>query len=259
MSNIIELNGISYRRGEKIILDGIDWKIVAGQNWALLGANGSGKTTLLKIITGYDWPSEGTVSVLGNEYGKCLIQDVRKTIGWVSSNISTKIPYYDTAIEIVVSGIEASMGLYRHYSDAEFDRATAALEMLSAGYFANQKFTTLSQGEQQRVLIARALINKPRLLVLDEPCAGLDPAAKETFLKDLETMVNHPDSPGIIFVTHHIDEIRQWISNVMIIKAGQTLASGVTNEILNDDNLSKAFGCKCCVSNVNGRYSLIVK
>ena len=259
MSGIIELSDISFWRGERLILDKIDWEILAGQNWALLGANGSGKTTLLKIITGYEWPSTGKVSVLGNEYGKCLLQDVRKTIGWVSSNISTRIPHHDTAIEIVVSGIEASMGLYREYSTEEFNKAKEALDMLSALRFANQQYQTLSQGEQQRVLIARALINKPKLLVLDEPCVGLDPAAKDVFLKDIETLVNHPESPGIILVTHHIDEIRQWITNVMVIKAGQKLASGKTSEVLNSENLSDAFGCKCKVVNDNGKYSLVVE
>lgn len=256
---IVELDNISYRRGDKKILRDITWKIQPGQNWALLGANGSGKTTLLKIVTGYEWPSTGTVSVLGSEYGKCLLQNVRKTIGWVSSNITTKIPAFDTAIEIVVSGIEASMGLYRDYSSEEFDRAMSALKMLSAERFADQKYATLSQGEQQRTLIARALINKPKLLVLDEPCAGLDPAAKESFLKDIEKLTTHPDSPGIILVTHHIDEIREWITNVMVIKDGQKLAAGKTNEVLTDTILKQAFDCNCTVTLFNNRYSLTVR
>ena len=257
--SIVELDNISYRRGEKQILRDITWQIAPGQNWALLGANGSGKTTLLKIVTGYDWPTTGSVSVLGNQYGKCLLQDVRKMIGWVSSNITTKIPTNDTAIEIVVSGIEASMGLYRDYSDEEFGRAHAALDMLSSDHYANQTYATLSQGEQQRVLIARALINQPKLLVLDEPCAGLDPAAKELFLNDIEKLTNHPDAPGIIFVTHHIDEIREWITNVLVIKNGQKLADGNTADVLTDQILQEAFNCKCKVTSNSGRYLLIIE
>jgi iron complex transport system ATP-binding protein len=254
---VVRLENICFRREGRLILRDVSWQIDKGQNWALLGANGSGKTTLLKIITGYEWPTSGKVSVLGNEYGKCLIQDVRKNVGWVSSNISTKIPTNDKAIEIVVSGIEASMGLYREYNNEEYDRAKAAMKMLSAESFAEQRYSLLSQGEQQRVLIARALINEPKLLVLDEPCAGLDPGAKEVFLGDLAKLAEHRDAPGIILVTHHVDEIRQWINNVMIIKNGSKLATGKTTDVLNDNNLSEAFGCACRVTNNTGRYWMV--
>ncbi|MBI9017615.1 MAG: ATP-binding cassette domain-containing protein [Phycisphaerae bacterium] len=255
-TTIVNCNKISFRRGEKDILQDISWKIQQGQNWALLGANGSGKTTFLKIITGYEWPTSGTVSVLGNIYGRCDLREVRKMIGWVSFNISSNIPNNDTAIEIVVSGLEASMGLYREYSQDEYNRALSALNMLSAANFANQSYVTLSQGEQQKTLIARALVNKPKLLVLDEPCSGLDPAAKELFLKDIENLVSHHDAPGIIFVTHHIDEIREWITNVFIIKDGQKLADGHTGNVLSNEILSQAFNCNCKVLNDNNNYSL---
>ena len=253
---VVECHNIFFCREEREILSNVSWQIEKGQNWALLGANGSGKTTLLKIITGYEWPTRGSVSVLGNRYGKCQLREVRKAIGWVSSNIPEKIPHKDKAIDIVVSGFEASMGLYRDYSDAEYCRAMEALELLSSGHFADQPFNIMSQGERQRTLIARALINKPKLLVLDEPCSGLDPAAKELFLSDLEALVNQPDAPGIIYVTHHIDEIREWITNVLVIKNGQKLAEGKVQSVLTDEILSSAFECKCTVLNDVKNYNL---
>jgi iron complex transport system ATP-binding protein len=257
-SPIVELKNINFRRGDRVILRDVSWTIQTGQHWALLGANGSGKTTLLKIITGYEWPSAGSVSVLGGEYGKCLLQDIRKTIGWVSSTISTKVPHNDTAIEIVASGIEASMGLYRNFTEDEFARALAAMNMLSSAHFADQPYSTLSQGEQQRTLIARALVSKPKLLVLDEPCVGLDPAAKELFLGDIKNLLSQSAGPGIIFVTHHIDEIREWITDVLLLKDGQKLAAGQTSKVLTDRLLSEAFSCSCSVENKNGKYSMSV-
>ena len=253
---VVDCKDILYSREDKDILRDVCWQIRKGQNWAFLGANGSGKTTLLKIITGYEWPTKGTVAVLGNQYGKCQLREVRKTIGWVSSNIPDNIPGKDRAIDIVVSGIEASMGLYREYSREEYDRAMAALELLSSERFANQTFRTLSQGERQRTLIARALINEPKLLVLDEPCSGLDPASKELFLGDLEKLANMPEAPGIIYVSHHIDEIRDWITNIFVIKNGQKLAEGDKDSVLKDEILSEAFGCECKVRQNGSKYWL---
>lgn len=255
---IIQLNNVSFLRKERRILDDICWQIQPGQHWALLGANGSGKTSLLRIITGYEWPSRGTVNVLGNEFGKCAIAGLRKHIGYVGSTINIKLPEKDIATDIVLSGIDATIGLHRHYSDDEYEKACAAMRKMSVAQCRDQTFAVLSQGERQRIHIARAIINHPDILILDEPCAGLDPAAREHFLSDLQTLASEKKAPTIIFVTHHIEEISPWITNVLILKNGRSLANGETGDLVNSEILSDAFNCKCSVTQKDRRYFLRV-
>ncbi|MCF7954212.1 MAG: ABC transporter ATP-binding protein [Phycisphaerae bacterium] len=254
--HVIQLNNVSFLRKERCILGNICWKIESGEHWALLGANGSGKTSLLRIITGYEWPSRGSVNVLGNEFGKCAISGLRKHIGYVSSAMNINLPENDSATDIVLSGIDATIGLHRHYSDDEYEQSFTAMKKMSVDQCKDQPYLILSQGERQRILIARAIINHPDILILDESCAGLDPAAKEHFLSDLEFLTNHENAPTIIFVTHHIEEISPWITNVFILKDGVCRASGKTGDLLNSETLSDAFECECTVKKENSRYYL---
>ena len=254
MEAIVQLKDIHFQRGERTILNGISWSIEKGQHWALLGANGSGKTTLLKIITGYEWPSRGSVDVFGQRYGNCNLRELRKRIGWVSTALEHRLPEKDSAIEIVLSGIDASMGIFRDITEKDFNLARKALAIVNASDYADRKFGILSQGEQQRILIARALVNQPGLLILDEPCAGLDPAAKLRFLDDLSLLASRNDAPTMIFVTHHIEEIDSWINNVMVMKKGDVLSSGSKDEILTTDLLSNAFGIDMLVQKEGQKY-----
>jgi iron complex transport system ATP-binding protein len=251
---VIELEDVCFCRKERTILDRINWRVEPGQHWALLGANGSGKTTLLKILSGYEWPTFGQVTVQGKRFGRTSIPDLRKTIGHVSSSLEHRLPGQDTAAQIVASGIDASLGLYRRMGKEDMERAVAALASLRAEGIASQSYQTLSQGEQQKVLIARGLISGPRLLILDEPCAGLDPAARGRFLKDVAFMAARPNSPCILYVTHHIEEIGPWITNVLLLKAGKVLDQGTPKEMLTSERLSALFDCRCAVrQNEKGR------
>ncbi len=254
--DVIELRDIVFQRQERLILKGVSWTIQRGQHWALLGANGSGKTTLLKILTGYEWATKGTVGVLGRRYGECDLRELRKTIGWVSMALEYRIPRRDTALETVVSGIDASLGVYRAFEPQEWDRAREVLEHVNGLSTADQTFDTLSQGEQQRALIARALVNRPALLVLDEPCAGLDPAARASFLADLGNLAQRPDAPTIVLVTHHIEEIGPWVSHVHALKDGRTLAQAPIAQVLTTDILSDALSYDCEVVREDGHYRL---
>ena len=179
---VLEVKAAGFRRNGSQILSNVSWTVEDGEHWALLGANGSGKTTLLKLVTGYDWASEGTIEVLGNRFGECHIPRLRRIIGWVSSSIQERLPSGDSALRIVASGYDASLGVYRALGDAEMARAGEALELLGCRELASRTYGTLSQGERQRVLIARAMVNRPKLLILDEPCAGLDPLSSRLFL-----------------------------------------------------------------------------
>ena len=254
MKTIVQLKDIHFQRNDNNILNGISWTIEKNQHWALLGANGSGKTTLLKIITGYEWPTKGSVNVFEQRYGDCNLRELRKRIGWVSTALEHRLPEKDSATEIVLSGIDASMGIFREITEKDLQLAHDALAMVNASDFSQRKFGILSQGEQQRILIARALVNKPGLLILDEPCAGLDPAAKVRFLEDLSLLAKRNDAPVMIFVTHHIDEIDSWINHVMVLKNGEVLTSGLKNEVLATDILSRAFDMDMLVQKEGQKY-----
>ncbi|MBN2590360.1 MAG: ABC transporter ATP-binding protein [Sedimentisphaerales bacterium] len=254
MKAIVQLQNIIFKRNDRTILNDISWAIEKNQHWALLGANGSGKTSLLKIITGYEWPTQGSVRVFGQRFGECNLREIRKHIGWVSTALEHRLPEKDSAIEIVLSGIDASMGIFRDITEKDLKLAQDALAMVNASDCADRKFGILSQGEQQRILIARALVNQPGLLILDEPCAGLDPAAKVRFLDDLSHLRNRSDSPTMIFVTHHIEEIDSWINHVVILKNGEVLSSGLKNEVLTTDILSRAFDMDMLVQKEGQKY-----
>ena len=256
MKKIVELKNIHFKRSDCTILNDISWTIEKKQHWALLGANGSGKTTLLKIITGYEWATQGSVHVFGERFGNCNLRELRKRIGWVSTALEHRLPEKDSAIEIVLSGIDASMGIFRDITENDLRLAHEALAMVNAANYADRKFGILSQGEQQRILIARALVNQPELLILDEPCAGLDPAAKVRFLDDLSGLTDRPDAPTMVLVTHHIEEIDSWINHVMVLKNGQALSSGLKAEVLTTDILSEALDMEMLVKKEGQRYYL---
>ncbi len=250
---VIQLESISMIRGEdQTILSDIDWTLNAGEHWALLGANGSGKTSLLNLICGYEWPTEGVVRVLGDEYGEVPIADVRKRIGWVSSSLQTRVHEEDTALDVVVSGYEASFGLWREFTDSEFECARRTLADFGAENLLTKPYAVLSQGEKQRVLIARAWISRPELLILDEPCAGLDPVARASFLDDLTTFAKLEHAPTIIFVTHHVEEIPSFVNRGLVLKNGKILAMGPLDEVCTSTTMSAAFGQPCEISR-NGR------
>ena len=255
---VLDIRDVAFVRDGRPILDGVSWTVQRGQHWVLLGANGSGKTTLLKVLTGYEWPTRGRMRVLGREFGHCDIRELRKAIGWVSSAIESKFPTNDTSLEVVLSGLEAWLGLYREFTRDEHERAEDSLAAVRADHLAGQRFETLSQGEQQRVMIARALVNRPALLVLDEPCAGLDPGARESFLSSVGSLAADKSGPAIVLVTHHVEEIRPWITHAMLLREGRTATTGEVNSTLTSENLSRVFGMPCELCHPEDGYALRV-
>ena len=253
---VLALRGVGVRKDGRWLLRDITWTVRPGEHWALLGANGSGKTTLLKIVTGYEWPTQGTVSVRGRRLGECHIPELRKTIGWVSSALERRIPPRDSAMSVALSGLDASFGVYRNFNAADEDRARQSLAQLGLTPQANQPFETLSQGERQRALIARALTSRPALLVLDEPCAGLDPAVREAFLAQLATLRTARPDLTLVLVTHHVEEIHAHVDRVLVLKEGEILACGAPPDVLEDRVLTDAFNHPCAIKRENGRYTL---
>ncbi|HZX64182.1 MAG TPA: ABC transporter ATP-binding protein [Myxococcales bacterium] len=250
----------AFRRDGVEILQGVRWTIDPGQHWAILGPNGSGKTSLARILGAYEWPSEGTVEVLGDRFGRTDLRELRKRIGIVSSTLGLRFPEWDDARAIVLSGLEAAIGRNRIFTVAEAERAVSTLGSVGAGHLAGRAFGVLSQGERQRVLIARALVPRPALLVLDEPCEGLDPVARERFLEDLGKLCTMPEGPSMVLITHHLEEIPRFVTHALLLSEGKPLAAGAIAEVLTDENLTRAYGVPCEVRvEAPGRYGLRVR
>jgi len=254
--NVIQLSGVSYRRENTVILNDINWSVRKGEHWVLMGVNGSGKTSLLNLITGYLWPSTGQIEVLSHRFGKIDLRELRKSIGWVSSSLGERffqsVPS-EIAQDVVVSGKFASMGLYDAVTSADRDEALHLMESFGCAGLAQKPFRLMSQGEKQRVLLARAWMAKPSLLILDEPCTGLDVFAREQLLSSVEQLARQEDGPTLLYVTHHAEEVLPVFSHILLLQEGQVVASGRKDDVLTSASLSQAFGIGVTVSWQNHR------
>lgn len=239
--NVVEMKDVSWRREGKTVLQQIDWTVQEGEHWALFGLNGSGKTTLLNLLCGYIWPTSGQISVLGHKFGEVDLRELRKSIGWVSSSLQERLHGNEKAQNLVVSGKFASIGLYEKPTEADYEQASALMEQLRCGHLLDRTYQTCSQGEKQKLLIARALMAAPRLLILDEAANGLDFISKEGLLDSISELAKQPDAPSMIYVTHHTEEILPIFSHSLLIRRGEIFAQGKTQEVLNSDQLSDFF------------------
>ncbi len=263
-THILEVAGLSIRRGNTLILRGIDWQVDPGQHWVILGANGAGKTSLLKSITGYLAPTGGRLRLLGREYGRTDWRDLRDRIGIVTSAFASAIPPAEPALETVMSGRFAQLDLWARTTKRDRLEAQKLLGAAGIGALARREWAFLSQGERQRVLIARALMSRPEVLILDEPCAGLDPVARESFLAVIEKMARQSvgrvsctrRSPSLVLVTHHVEEITPAFTHVLMLAAGQVIAAGPKSSTLTAQNLTRTFGAALGLQRSRNRYSL---
>jgi iron complex transport system ATP-binding protein len=250
---IIRMKGVSWIVGDSYILCDIDWTVHCGEHWAVIGLNGSGKTSLLNMVNGYVWPSEGEVSVLGRRFGSYDVRDLRRKIGWASSSLQEKLYVSETAEEIVLSGRFATIGLYDKPRKKDRERARSLLAYFQCGHTARQEYGSLSQGEKQKVLIARALIQDPRLLILDEPCAGLDIVSREQILSLIQDIGSQKSGPSILYVSHHIEEILPVFTHVLLLRRGEVHSQGRTRKVLTENNLTDFFEIPIDVRWRNGR------
>ncbi|HLS28964.1 MAG TPA: ABC transporter ATP-binding protein [Opitutales bacterium] len=255
---ILSVSDLSVQRGGTQILRNVSWNIHRGEHWAILGSNGSGKTSLLLALTGYLMPTRGKIELLGEQFGQSDWRTLRERVGLVSASILQRIPIHELALDAVLSGRKAQLGNWGETSTEEIEQAENLLDQVRASHLADRPWRVLSQGERQRILIARALMADPALLILDEPCAGLDPVAREQFLHFLQQMAESPDAPSLIFVTHHVEEIIPAISHVLAMRAGRTFAAGEKEKDLQTDTLSSAFNAEVTLTSRNGKYQLQV-
>lgn len=255
---ILEVSGLTVVRDGNVILEDVSWRIAPGEHWVILGANGSGKTSLLAALTGYLMPTRGSLSVWGQRFGECDWRALRTRIGLVSSSLRQMMPDHETALEAVVSGRGAVIDLWGTPSPADARTARRLLESVEAGDLGGRAWAVLSQGERQRVLIARALMARPRLLILDEPCAGLDPVAREHFLQFLDRLGRRPDAPVLVLVTHHVEEITPVFTHALLLRGGRVVGAGPRKAVLTSRHLSTLFGAPVRLACSHGVHRLTV-
>ncbi|MEK5032266.1 ABC transporter ATP-binding protein [Paenibacillus sp. FSL R7-0302] len=238
---IISLENVSWRREQTMILQDMNWQVEKGQHWCIVGLNGSGKTTMLNVVNGYIWPTQGQVEVLGHRFGDVDLRELRKRIGWVSTSLQQKLYGHQTALNIILSGKFATIGLYDKTEEEDLKQAAELLEFLDCSVLASRTYDTLSQGQRQKILIARALIANPELLILDEPCTGLDIFAREQLLQMIEKITKQEGGPTLLYVTHHIEEITPCFTHTLLVKKGEIYKADETTECLKSEVLSDFF------------------
>ncbi len=253
---IISIYDLRVVRSGTEILRGIRWEVAARENWVILGANGSGKTTLLSCVTGYVTPSAGAIEVLHKQYGKADWRELRKEVGLVSSGIRHWIEDHQTALDVVASGRNAELNLWHPAKGTLLRDARKSLRLVECSNLGDRPWAYLSQGERQRVLIGRALIAKYRILILDEPCAGLDPVARERFLQFLSRLASADKTPNLVFVTHHVEEILTCFDKALVLRHGEILSQGAIGKVITSETMSQAFDAKIVVRKAKGRYNL---
>jgi iron complex transport system ATP-binding protein len=254
---ILELRGVTYALNGRRILDTVSWRIEKGEHWAILGPNGAGKTTLLRMMCGFLWPNRGG-EVFRKGERLLDLYELRKSIGWVTSALTSSIPKWERVLYTVVSGKFAQIGYWstgnRGPHKKDLMLAQQYLEEMECAALANSQFGNLSQGEQQRVLIARARMAAPYLIVLDEPCAGLDPKGREVFLASLQNLGKQRTSPSLVYVTHHLEEIMPIFQKTMILKEGQVIGCGQTADLLKAQTIRRLYGLSVRIVKRSGRY-----
>ena len=237
-----------------VILADVDWIVHAGEHWAVMGPNGAGKSTLFTVATARRYPSRGTVSILGRRFGETSMLELREQI----SIVDPLQQLYDwfTLEEVVLTGISGTIQPQaERYSETDRIRARELLERLGCHGMAEREIRTCSQGERQRVRIARALISRPRLLVLDEAASGLDFPAREALIAALVELERSEPGLASLMISHHVEELPPTITHAMLLREGRVVAAGPVDAVLTGDLVSQAFDLPISVRREDGRWS----
>jgi len=239
-----------------VILDGIDWEVGTADRWAVVGPNGSGKTSLLRLAGAQVRPTSGTVDVLGRRLGRTDMRELRRHIGVASSAVSEQLRLTLSAHDAVVTARYGALEPWWHaYEPGDHARADELLDAMGCGAMRDRALVTLSQGERQRVVIARALMPRPGLLLLDEPAAGLDLPAREDLVGRLATLARDPQAPPMVLVTHHLEEIPPGVTHALLLRAGRVVAAGPVGDTLTAPLLSEAFGLAVHLEHRDDRWT----
>jgi len=247
-------------RARVSLLREVDWRVGRGEHWVMLGANGAGKTTLLHLAAADSHPSEGTVHVLAKRLGGTDMRKLREDIGLVDARTARAIPARRPVLETIESGAFNSIALQRdRLDDSHRERARLLAEMVGLEELATREFGECSQGERQRVLLARALMASPELLLLDEPAAGLDLPSREQLVSALVSMAERDPGLTTVTVTHHLEEIPPTASHALLLRDGRVLARGAIGDVLTRGNVSECFGLAIDVREASGRWSATIR
>ena len=252
---VLALRRVSLVRDDRTILDSIDWRVAPGERWIVLGPNGSGKTSLCRLAGLYLHPTKGDVDVLGKRLGRTDVRELRTKLGMTSQALADMLRPGLQAVDLVLTGRNAALAPYWHrYDDADRERAARLLARFGCAALASARYATLSAGERQRVLLARALMGDPPLLLLDEPAAGLDLAGREQLVAMLADVAADPATEAVVLVTHHVDEIPPGFTHVLMLADGRIAAQGPITDTLTADSLSRCFGLRLALARRGGRW-----
>ncbi len=254
-NSVLHLEGVHRNFDDIDVLRGIDWTIEPGERWVVLGPNGSGKTTLIRIASMWLHPSAGEVTILGHRLGRTDVRTLRRRIGFAGPAMATMLRPDLSVVDVVMTAANAALEPWWHtYDESDRDRAVAALARTKMSGMADRRFGTLSSGERQRVLLARALSDQPELILLDEPTAALDLAGRELLLSALADLAGDPAVPPIVLVTHHVEEIPAGFTHALVMRHGEALAQGPLDLVLTSEILSKAFGISISLERRRDRW-----
>ncbi|MFI3291762.1 MAG: ATP-binding cassette domain-containing protein [Opitutales bacterium] len=258
MRHFLEISNLSFS-ADKEILKSLNWQAQKGQRWVILGANGAGKSSLIATIFGINSPALGSSIRIGSKtFGKTNWIEVKKSISLIGSQLVRNIKGDELVVETVLSGESAMINYWGNYEKDKLHKVKAILTELGIEHLAFSTWSKISQGERQKVLVARSFMAKPKIMFLDEPCSALDPVARVNFLEFLDTLCANKKIPLIVMTTHHIEEISPAFTHALVIKNGEVLAQGKIEDIVNSKILSQAYNAKCKVTKSKNSYSLKV-
>lgn len=255
MTPALALRQVGVRRDDRWLLRDIDWRVGRDERWVVLGPNGCGKTTLVQVAAMFLHPTVGEVELLGEVLGRTDVRRLRRRVGLTSSALASQFRSTLSATDVVMTALRGALEPWWHtYDDADRLAARAALARVGAIGLAQRSIGTLSSGERQRVLLARSLVSDPGIVLLDEPTAGLDLAGREQLVNDLAALARHPDTPPVVLVTHHVEEIPPGFTHLLLLRDGLVTAAGTLADTLSAATLSHTFGIELALERRDDRW-----
>lgn len=252
----LQTRGLGVKYGSFNALADVDLAIRRNSVHSIIGPNGAGKTTLIRMASAQEFPSAGTAFVVGEQLGRTDMRDLRAQIGVTSSAVAQRVPAEEKVGDLVVSAGYAILGRWREeYDEMDYDQALEVLEQVGAMHLIDRTWGTLSDGERKRVLIARAIMTNPELLIMDEPAAGMDLGGREDLVAYLGDLAMDPDAPAIVMITHHVEEIPPGFTHAMLLDEGEVVAQGLIDDVLTSENVSRAYHQPIEVTSRDGRYT----